>query len=231
MEDHTARLAPDAFAALLNEFAAECYSEGRDKERIETKRAQLVSEYERASRGRTSLGPEIEWYLIKKGMTLEMVQGVERIFGQTMHMIFGLESFLSIEELERLDAEARKKTLGQLIAKLRERVQLEPKFDEILSRFVEDRNEFIHRAKKDTPEDEQRQEALIARLNKVGSLLMQTFISFILAFSERVGVSVPMPERPDPVLIDALADSKRVWGLVSGPLQVRVFPKAFDDDV
>ncbi len=154
--------------------------------------------------------------------------------GQTVHLIFGAEE-LSVQEIERRDKEARRKTLGQLIAALRQEVELHLQFDALLDQFLRDRNMLVHRLSDeegfdlDTAEGRKGCLALAGRIVSNGEILLDTFLAFSLAFSRRLGIECPsMPD--DPFLKTALADSNRVWGLVSGPKRSRVMPVVDDDE-
>jgi len=61
-------------------------------------------------------------------------------------------------------------------------------------------------------------------------ILQQTFASFMIAFARRVSVTDDLLDEldGDEVLADAVADSKRVWGLVAGPLRARILPLECD---
>ncbi|HEY4884132.1 MAG TPA: hypothetical protein VII08_10900 [Myxococcales bacterium] len=177
--------------------------------------------------------PEGLWDLFAAlGFAMVMAQTTERHMGQTMHVIFGAESF-SVDDFMRLENEARRKTLGTLVRALREQVTLDEKFAGILDQFVIDRNTLIHRLDEDegfdlnTHEGRERCHKLAARIARSGALLQQTFLSFFIAFGNRHGA--PLPSLPDTAFVkEVLADANRVWGLVSGPKQARILPRAFD---
>ena len=46
------------------------------------------------------------------GATLLIVQAAERMLGQSLYRIFGLPELVTVQDLERLDSEARRATLG-----------------------------------------------------------------------------------------------------------------------
>lgn len=180
------------------------------------------------------LSPDVERFHSAVGLAFLIVQSTERALGTSLHMIFGLPNPATIEDIERLDDEARRATLGRLVKEVRARVSLDPRFEQTLAEFVADRNRFIHHLGEEadifTPEGRASAYPLINRLVQRGVLLQQTFASFMIAFARRVGVAGDLLDalEEDEVLADAVADSKRVWGLVNGPLRRRILPLEFD---
>src|SRR5688572_23931725 len=96
-------------------------------------------------KGRMAPDKEEMEILTMIGGTLILLQSAERTISRCMLFVFQKGEGLTLEDLEKEEKQARKKTLGQFIFELRKRVELEPDFDEMLERFVEDRNQFVHR--------------------------------------------------------------------------------------
>lgn len=172
------------------------------------------------------LSDEDTAFLRDLGLAFLYVQSTERALGQTLYMIFGLPEVATLDDLERLSSEARGHTLGRLVSEVRRRVTLAPRFETVLSEFVAHRNQFVHHfteIDRDTPEGRAEANVLIRTLIENGIVLQQTFLSFMLAFTKRVGIPVE-PLKEDEYTAAAVADANRVWGLVSGPKQSRVMP-------
>jgi hypothetical protein len=181
-----------------------------------------------------ALPPDVERFHSTVGLAFLIVQLTERALGTSLHMIFGLPNPATIDDIERLDDQARRATLGRLIKEVGARVSLDPRFEQVLAEFVADRNRFVHHLSEEgdlfTPEGRASVYPLINRLIQRGVLLQQTFASFMIAFARRVGVASELLDDldGDEVLADVVADSKRVWGLVAGPLRARIMPLEFD---
>src|SRR5260370_14825997 len=93
---------------------------------------------------RTSVTPEQKDILAQVGMALVVLQVVEQIIRLvTTYVIQGPEP-LTFEYLEALDRKERNKTIGFLLHKLRERVDLDDSFDDTLCQFLKMRNTFVH---------------------------------------------------------------------------------------
>jgi hypothetical protein len=161
------------------------------------------------------------------GVTLLIVQAAERMLGQSLYRIFGLPELVTVQDLERLDSEARRATLGRLVNSVRERVSLDPMFEQALVDFVQDRNVFVHhfgdRFDLGTSDGFAEAAMFVNRLMRRGMVLCETFAAFLIAFVRRIGVEVDGMESAP-----GYEDAVRVWGLVSGPLRARVLPPEFD---
>lgn len=78
------------------------------------------------------------------GKTLLEVQLAERQLKYCLSYFLPADQPKTVEEVEATAAADRKKSLTQLIAKMRERIVIEKGFDDKLTKFIEDRNEFAH---------------------------------------------------------------------------------------
>jgi hypothetical protein len=180
------------------------------------------------------LSPDVERFHSAVGLAFLVVQSTERALGTSLHMIFGLPNPATIDDIERLGSEARRATLGRLLKEVKARVALDSRFEQTLAEFVADRNRFVHHLGEEgdifTPEGRASVYPLLNRLTHRGVLLQQTFASFMIAFARRVGVAGELLDvlEGDEVLADVVADSRRVWGLVAGPLRARILPLEFD---
>ena len=87
---------------------------------------------------------QIEFYA-RIGQTLLQVQSAEYQIKICLDYFLPAGEPLSIEEIEALDATARKRTLGTLVPHMRGRIVVAPEFDAKLTTFVDDRNALAHR--------------------------------------------------------------------------------------
>ena len=78
------------------------------------------------------------------GKTLLDVQLAERHLKYCLSYFLPADQPMTVEEVEAMAAADRKKSLTQLIAKMRERIVIDKAFDDKLTKFIEDRNEFAH---------------------------------------------------------------------------------------
>ncbi len=85
--------------------------------------------------------------LMNIGGVLLMCQLLERPLD--MFCELASASVLTVDLLDSLDAEKRRKTVGQMLKQLRESVDVDPELDGILQPFLEHRNEFVHRLESD----------------------------------------------------------------------------------
>ena len=79
------------------------------------------------------------------GITLQAIQGVEQILGFCLRFVFPSDASLDLRALYAMDSAHQKRTLGQLVAELRKRVEVHPEFNGYLTEFVALRNRFVHR--------------------------------------------------------------------------------------
>lgn len=79
------------------------------------------------------------------GKTLLEVQLAEEQLQVCLSYFLRMGEAATVEEIEAMAAEDRKKSLGKLITKIRERIHVDKSFDAKLTKFVEDRNAFAHR--------------------------------------------------------------------------------------
>lgn len=76
------------------------------------------------------------------GLTLYRLQNVEGLLLNCMGLVFCDEGGKPISDLT--DPRTRKCTLGQMLSKLRQKFEVDPRFDELLEFFLEHRNTFVH---------------------------------------------------------------------------------------
>jgi hypothetical protein len=86
--------------------------------------------------------PQIE-LLSRIGITLLQVQATEHLIKLCMTYVLQREP-LSLEQLEAGEEKERYKNLGYFLQELRKRAAIAPEFDEVLRKFLKQRNMFAH---------------------------------------------------------------------------------------
>ena len=77
------------------------------------------------------------------GLALLRIQKAEQVL-KLCTTYFIPEAGRTWEMMQTEEARERKKTLGHFLKKLREKVHVDPTFDDVLDRFLADRNTFVH---------------------------------------------------------------------------------------
>ncbi len=86
-----------------------------------------------------------ERVLAEMGIALLVIQNVEWLLRFTLRYPLSGAEGVTIETLERSESELRKKTLGNFLALLRQRVSVDDAFGGALDHFLNARNMFVHR--------------------------------------------------------------------------------------
>jgi len=120
------------------------------------------------------------------GGALLFVQLVERLLDASLWTAFRGESVPIAQELERAEKLERTETLGQLIYKLRQRVEIHPKMEQYLQTFLDNRNRLVHHLL-DSRETELTQKEARQRLSdfckevtKSGMRLLKLFTAILI---------------------------------------------------
>ena len=129
--------------------------------------------------------------LLNIGGVLLMCQLLERPLD--MFCELASASVLTVDLLDSLDAEKRRKTVGQMLKRLRESVDVDPELDGILQSFLEHRNEFVHRLENDdrnmdTPQGRQELARFVSTLLDEVGWLMLSLPGLLLAWSRVAGL-------------------------------------------
>lgn len=128
------------------------------------------------------------------GAAIIACQMAEKCINLTMQWLFPKEPIRTVEMLERLNEQHRRKTLGQFIYALRERVGLAPEFDMLLGDFLEHRNTLVHDLLRvpehslSTPEGFVRMNQYVLQTVLEANRLTKIFAAFIDAWTEQVGM-------------------------------------------
>lgn len=89
--------------------------------------------------------PERDKFFAIFGGTLFVVQAAERVLAETLIMVVPNKMPAAMEDLLSTSAKIRKQTLDQLISALNKTINVDPKLERTLARFLECRNIFVHR--------------------------------------------------------------------------------------
>lgn len=77
------------------------------------------------------------------GLALIRIQKAEQVLKMCLtHFLPGQEA--ALESLENREEALRRQMLGKLIGKLKERLNFDPDFENVLANFLADRNMFVH---------------------------------------------------------------------------------------
>lgn len=82
--------------------------------------------------------------LAKIGYTLLNVQSTERVVKRVIQIAMPHEKYFSLPFTERFASKESDRPLGAFLTELRKRASLHAEMDELLRRFLERRNAFIH---------------------------------------------------------------------------------------
>ncbi len=134
---------------------------------------------------------EQQQLLMKVGAVLVTCQVLERPLDVFCEL--ASSSRITSEILGDLDAEARRRTVGQMLQKLRAAVGIDPEIDDMLQRFLDDRNALVHRLESagrslETPEGRRMLDAFLNRLLGEIGWLTVALPGLLLAFARHAGL-------------------------------------------
>lgn len=136
------------------------------------------------------MADEILEHAAKIGRTLVMIQLTEALLDiLLLRTAFRGDKPVTAEELERAAKYERRETLGQLIQKLHQRVEVHPELASFLENFLEDRNRFAHHlldpAKANLPPEQVRQQIsdFCERISKSCSQLVELFTTIFIKWN------------------------------------------------
>ena len=131
-------------------------------------------------------------------------QTAEKLINLAMQWLFPKEPIRTVEMLEHLEEEHRRKTLGQFIYALRARVGLAPDFDALLGDFLEHRNTLVHdllrvpRHTFSTHEGFTRMNEYVLQTASEPYRLTEIFAAFFDSWTEQIGIRDKLrQEHPD----------------------------------
>ena len=131
------------------------------------------------------------------GLLLGVLQNVEHAVNTALRWVFRNDPFGEehqdnlLDQLSHLKDFQRKKTLGQLSCALRAQANMHPDFETFFSKFVDDRNRFIHRLFLEDgfnigrPEDTERIRRFIDDLTDRALTVAAVFHAFLDVWAEK----------------------------------------------
>jgi hypothetical protein len=167
----------------------------------------------------TGLPREEQDILALIGINLISVQVTEENLGFCINFVFRSGPVITLEGIDALEEDARRKTLGQLIRGPRQAVAVPPSFEQELQSLLDNRNRFIHHLRHDTelnmdhPEGRKNLRIFLVRFCDQMLSMNSVFLGFLATFAADVGI-VGVPEAaPCGNLISRVAESAD-WKLV-----------------
>jgi len=132
------------------------------------------------------------------GRALICIQMVELLLGSLLRTAFrAAETVPTVQELEREQETVRRATLGCLIKRLRQKVELDPELETYLNKFVEDRNRFVHHLVEEASKsasDEDHSRDFSKQMLEDSIRLMELFFAKCLSWYQALQPNEPMDE-------------------------------------
>jgi hypothetical protein len=147
------------------------------------------------------------------GRTLLSIQLVEFLLEKLLQTVFHDETVPTVREIERASAPQQHNTLGQLMTRLRERVELHPELSRYLKEFLCNRNRFVHRLFFESPKgvsDEAVERYYLDCSREVlrdSVFLIQLFVGQFVRWFQALRPNVPMDEETKLIMRQAEAFS------------------------
>jgi hypothetical protein len=133
------------------------------------------------------------------GRTLFGIQIVEHLLGFLLRTAFSGQTMPTVEELEEEKEFVWKATLGRLIMRLKERVELDSEFEQYLVQFHKDRDFFAHHLldlliTSDSQEPTRLILGLCDRIRETSLRLIEMFSAVLFKWYESLKPNEPMDE-------------------------------------
>lgn len=144
----------------------------------------------------TSIDEQTQLFALM-GMTLNHVQQVEMIINKTLLFVIQEGDYLDKNGWEKQKKLLTRKTLGQMIKILKDRVVLHECFEEFLASFLRDRNILAHNLDSvkdydlETSEGRAAMRSFLTDLFDNATHLQKIFISIGISWQEQVGIFTP----------------------------------------
>jgi len=131
------------------------------------------------------------------GVALLVVQSAERVIRLCMTVVLPKEAPLTLDSLQQQEESERRKTIGYFLLELRKRASIEEGFDQLLTDFLKNRNDFIHDLARvptwglRTPEQTVMALQFVHRFIRQADEVLKVFAGLVLAWQEQNGMSKP----------------------------------------
>ena len=138
--------------------------------------------------------------LIAMGAALLLLQTTERLIQLCMTLVLPKREVLTLEALQQQEESERSKTLGQVLAELRKRIEIDVRFDLLLKDFLKNRNDFVHDLSRVPGWGFKNAQDMTASREFVYLLIVQSekvnkvFSGLIRAWQEQNGIVLPVPK-------------------------------------
>lgn len=122
------------------------------------------------------------------GVTLVQLQSIETMMKFCMGVVFTDSEGKTVFDLT--NPKTSKQTLGQFITRLRQKSDLDPRFDTVLGNFLEHRNEFVHhltqdsRRRFDSKEGRDNLRMFIGLLSSELDTVAKTLLGFMMRWAD-----------------------------------------------
>lgn len=132
------------------------------------------------------------------GATLSYLQSVEKVLRLVTTFVIQDSDSLDFNKFQSIERKEAKKTLGYFMARLRERADIFPAFDELLESFLNKRNDFIHNHASIPGWDLDTEQGRAVARQFTSSILLQAqkinevFIALIIRWQSEAGIQTPM---------------------------------------
>jgi hypothetical protein len=144
--------------------------------------------------------PEQERVLALLGMALLTVQHTEFLLQFTLQYTLPGTDGLTLETLERSKNELRKKTLGQFLHILKQRIELDDSFESALDQFLDARNILAHRVTEipgwnmETPDGQRAAQAWLSALIRIANFIAKVLMALMRSWVRQNGMdNIPIP--------------------------------------
>lgn len=129
------------------------------------------------------------------GLALFGVQGIEASLRFLLNFVFPQNEQATLQELYSQDQKTSKETLGRLIRKLKENVEVTLEFERQLGSFLELRNRFVHGLFAEpeytlgTPDGVGRVEKYISEMEFLAWHIDAVLMGYIVVFAKALGIT------------------------------------------
>lgn len=133
------------------------------------------------------------------GLTLTQIQATEAALRHCLTLALPDEAKgpVTVHNLEAIDRQNRRATLGQFVRMLRQRVGVDPRLDGRLDEFVENRNRFVHHLFDDyeihTAEGREAASVFVGELAYDALDLLKLLLGVLRTWERQSGLNVPTP--------------------------------------
>lgn len=133
------------------------------------------------------------------GCAVLLAQRIESVFRMVTTFVIQDDAPLNMEKLQRIERKERRKTLGYFCGELKNRVDLEHGFEDLLDEFIEDRNFIVHRFYDvvewtDTRDGVVQARRFLAGFVHRGKHLLLILVGFVRAWQMQIGMPDFIPE-------------------------------------